>query len=369
MWREPFGPFCAASEGWGAMAVVLWTKDSGLSYDVCQASLGDEFSAVDRTDIWRGMVGDNQGIAKTQFGSPKDFWGRTWTQRALAKWDRDPDRLQLIEFASGAATYDRSDKAAVSDGDDSARLYIALSGRIRLLQSDHAVELGPGQMGVVRYCQGARVSYDDGFHGYLLNVPAYALPPAREPRGRLGLRPRNAVLRTVRLLADNLATERLELAEAEFIAISRALVDLVAGALDDRRAPQLDVHARIAADARRRIELYSDDPHLSVQTLADSLGCSRRQLEIAIKTVTGTTPGDQLRETRLQRAYERLADPNNTQAVVDVATSSGYNSLSGFRASFAARFDIQPGELKLQARSTGQSPPQPKPRTQTTDSR
>ncbi|WP_159080337.1 helix-turn-helix domain-containing protein [Nocardia suismassiliense] len=163
------------------------------------------------------------------------------------------------------------------------------------------------------------------------------------------MRPRNVILKTVRLLADNLCAERPVLTEAEFVAISRALVDLVAGALDDRRAPELDVYARIAADARRRIQLYSDDSRLSVQTLADSLGCSRRQLEVAIKTVTGKTSGDELRETRLQRAYGRLADPDNVQAVVDVATSSGYNSLSGFRAAFAARFDIQPGELKLQA--------------------
>ncbi|MFC9993841.1 helix-turn-helix domain-containing protein [Nocardia sp. NPDC127526] len=336
----------------GAMAVESWAKDSGLSYDLCQASLGAEFSAGDRTDIWRGFIDDSQGLAATRFGSPKDFWGKTWTQRALAKWNRDPDQLQLIEFTSGAVTYDRSDRVAVSEGDDSARLYIALSGRMRLLQAGHAVELGPGEMGVVRCRQGVRMSNDEGFHGYLVSLPSYVLPPVRDPWGRLGLRPQNAVLRTVRMLADNLAAERWELTEAEFISISRALIDLVAGAIDEQRAPQLDVYARLDADARRRIELYSDDSRLSVQALADSLGCSRRQLEIAMKTVGGKTPGEQLRETRLQRAYERLADPDNRQAIVDVAMSSGYNSLSGFRASFAARFGMQPGEVKRQARST-----------------
>ncbi|MFI9507866.1 helix-turn-helix domain-containing protein [Nocardia sp. NPDC052566] len=346
------------------MAVVSWAKDSesGLPYDICQSSLGAEFSAVDRTDIWRDYVDGNQGTAITRFGSPKDFWAKTWTQRALAKRIKDPDQLQLIEFATGAVSYDRNDKAAKSDDDDSARLYIALDGRINLLQSDHAVELTPGQMGVIRCDQGMIMSHDDGFRGYLITIPGYALPPTREPRGPLGIRPQNAILRTVRLLADNLAAERLELTETEFIAISRSLIDLVAGTLDDVRAPQLDVYARISADARRRIELYSDDFRLSVQTLADSLGCSRRQLEIAMKTATGKTPGDQLRETRLRRAYERLADPNNTQAIVDVATSSGYSSPSGFRASFTARFAIQPGELKLRARSTNQPPSQPKDR-------
>ncbi|WP_433575610.1 helix-turn-helix domain-containing protein [Nocardia brasiliensis] len=336
--------------------MVVWSKDTdlGLAYCVRQGSLGAERPATDRTDIWRDYVGANLGTATIRFGSPTDFWADAWTQQALAKRDKDPDQLQLNEVASGAVTYDRSDDAAKSDGDDSARLYVPLSGRMKLRQFDHAVELEPGQMGVVRFDRGMTMSHGDDFRGYILNIPSYALPPAREPRGPLGMRPQNAILRTVRLLVDNLAAERLELTETEFIAISRSLVDLVAGALDDRRAPQLDAYARIAADARRRIQLYSDDWRLSVQSLADGLGCSRRQLEIAMKTVTGNTPGEELRETRLQRAYERLADPNNTQAIVDIATSSGYGSLSGFRAAFAARFDRQPGELKLRARSTDQ---------------
>lgn len=342
--------------------------DSRLPYDVCGFFLGFDLPVVDRIDMWRDYVGGNQGTIKTQFDSSKDFWADTWWQRAPAMQEHDPDRLQLLEFASSAMVYDRGDKAAKSDGDNSARLLITLNGRLDLLQSDHAVTVRPGHMGVLRWDQGMIMSSSDDFHGYNINIPAYALPPARESRGPLGIRPHNAILRTVQLLADNLAADRLELTETEFMAISRSLVDLVAGTLDDRRAPQLDVYARLAADARRRIQLYSDDSRLSVQTLADSLGCSRRKLEVAIKTVTGNTPGNELREARLQRAYERLADPNNTQAVVDVATASGYSSLSGFRASFVARFDVQPGELKLQA-SSDQSPPRPKHRKQPPGSR
>lgn len=343
------------------VAVAKETK-SGLRYGVGAVSLGVDVPADDRIDRWLAYLGGKQGAGKALINSPETFYGSMWTQQALARRDHDPDRLQLIECASGAAIYERSDKVAKSDGDDSAKLMIPLAGRADMLQFGHAVALTPGQMGVLRWGQGMTISHGDGYRGYSFNLPAYALPPACDPRGPVGMQPRNAILKTVRLLADNLAADRLELTETEFVAISRSLVDLVAGTLDDRRAPQLDVYARIAADARRRIQLYSDDARLSVQSLADSLGCSRRQLEVAIKTVSGNTPGDELRHTRLQRAYERLADPNNSQAVVDVATSSGYDSLSGFRAAFAARFDIQPGELKVLARSPDPSPPQPKRR-------
>lgn len=343
------------------MAVMSWSDNSNpsLPYEVAQARLGLDISAVDRTDLWRGYVAHNRGALDIQFDSPADFWAEVWTQRAVASRSNSPGCLEFVEFVSGAAAYERSDDIAASDGDDTAGLYITVEGRVNLRQNDHAVELGPGRMGVVRYDQGMGVSHSDGAHGYLVSIPSYVLPAAREPRGLLGINPKNAILKTVRLLAGNLAAERLQLTAAEFTAISRALVDLVAGALDHQRAPQLDVYARIAADARRRIELYSNDPRLTVQTLADSLGCSRRQLELAMKTATGSTPGEQLRETRLQRAYERLADPENREAIVDVAMSTGYSSLSGFRASFAARFDMQPGELKLRARSSDLSPPRP----------
>lgn len=333
--------------------------DSGFPYEVCTAQLGTDLPPDDRVDLWQGYVGVNQSMSPALSGSRKEFRAKTWSQRALAKKENDPDQLQLVEFVTNAMFYERSDTFASTEGDNSARLLIPFTGQIDLLQSGHAATIGTGQMGLLRWDQGMTMSHDDGYRGYLVNIPPYALPPVRETRGPLGLRPQNAILKTVRLLADTLTAERLTLTETEFITISRALIDLVAGSLDHRQAPQLDVYARLTADAHRRIQLYSDDPRLTVQTLADSLGCSRRQLEIAMKTVTGKTPGDELRETRLQRAYDRLADPKNTQAIVDVATSSGYNSLSWFRVAFAARFDIQPGELKLQARSPDRPPPSP----------
>ncbi|MGX1778374.1 helix-turn-helix domain-containing protein [Nocardia brasiliensis] len=343
--------------------------ESSFSYDIREVSLGAELPADDRNDMWLNHLGGVHGTGKALFSSPKKFWGRMWTQQALAKKDNDPDRLQLVECTCSAVRYDRSDKVAGLDGDDSARLVIPLAGRAELLQSGHAAAVCPGQMGILRWDQAMVISHGDGFRGYSINIPAYALPTTREPRGPLGMRPQNAILKTVRLLANNLAEDRQELTGMEFIAISRSLIDLIAGTLDDRRAPQLDMYARLVADARRRIRLYSDDAHLSVQTLADSLGCSRRQLEIAMKTVSGKSPGAELRDTRLQRAYERLADPNDTRAIVDIAMSSGYSSLSGFRASFAAKFGLQPGELKLQARSPVQPPPRPKIRNRPPDSR
>ncbi|WP_157121678.1 helix-turn-helix transcriptional regulator [Nocardia miyunensis] len=327
--------------------------DAGVRYGVFQTSIGADLPAVDRIDMWHEHVGHNHGPVRTRIESPEGFQGWTWTQQALTTPDsNDPNKLQLVEFGSSAIEYTRSDEIAKNAGDDSARLLIPLDGQVHLAQCDHAVSLGPGEIGIVRWDREMAMSHGDDARAYILNIPAYALPPARGPRGPLGIQPKNFILNNIRRMIYSLAADRRTVTSTEFVEFSRAIIDLVGGTLDDRRAPELDSHARLAAAARRRIHLYSHDPDLTVRTLAEGLGTSRRRLETAMKKVTGRSPGQELRETRLRRAYELLADPGATQDVVDIATSCGYNSLSGFRASFVDRFGLLPGEVKHRARQS-----------------
>ncbi|MFF3571645.1 helix-turn-helix transcriptional regulator [Nocardia jiangxiensis] len=347
------------------MTVVAHGTDVGWHYGVLEVSLGAELPTVDRIDMWHEHVGHNHGPVHTRIEWPEGFSGRTWTQRALTtRGGTDSGMLQLVEFASSAIDYTRSNEVARNAGDDSARLIIPIDGRILLAQSDHAVCVEPGRMGILRWNQDMAMSHGDDFRAYILNIPAYALPPARDPRGALGIQPKNFILNNIRRMVDSLAADRRSVTAPEFVEFSRAIVDLVAGTLDDRRAPELDAHARLVADARRRIHLYSNDSDLTVRTLAESLGISRRQLETAMKKVAGRTPGQVLRETRLRRAYDLLADPDATEDVVDVATACGYSSLSGFRTSFVDRFGILPGEVKHRARSSQRPAPRPEKRAQ-----
>lgn len=336
--------------------MVAVTKGSGpgMHYDVFEVSLGTDLAAADRIAMWQDHVGRNQGVAQTRIERPRDFSGRTWTQRASAARDADldPDKLQLVEFASHAIDYERSAKMARDSDDRSARLVLPIVGQIHLCQLDHAVNVGRGRLGVVRWDEDTIVSHGDELRAYILNIPPYALPQSRGPRGPLGIQPKNFILANVRTMIDNLAKNRATVTPAEFVEFSRAIVDLVAGTLDDRRAPELDAQARLVAAARRRIQLYSSDPGLTVGTLAEHLGVSIRHLQNAMKAVTRHTLGEELRATRLQHAYQMLTDPDSTQDIVDVATACGYSSLSGFRDAFVTRFDIQPGELRVRVRAS-----------------
>ncbi|MBY8862056.1 AraC family transcriptional regulator [Nocardia sp. CA2R105] len=341
--------------------VIVVTKgaDPSVHYDVFEVSLDAGLPAVDRIDRWRDHVGRNQGEAVTRIGEPMNFWGRTWTQQALTTRndDGDPNRIQLVEFASSAIDYNRSDKAARSGEDHSARLFIPLAGEIHLAQSDHAASIGPGQMGVLRWDRGIALSHGDDVRAYILHLPAYVLPPARDPQGALGIQPKNFILRNVRSMVDSLAGDRATLSSAEFVDFGRAIVDLIAGTLDERRAPELDNYARTVANARRRIHLYYSDSDLTVGTVAEHLGVSTRYLQGAMKKVAQHSLAEELRTIRLERARDLLQAESETRLdIVDVATACGYSSLSGFRDAFVAKYGIQPGEFRLRTSASDRQP-------------
>ncbi|MEV0292918.1 helix-turn-helix domain-containing protein [Nocardia sp. NPDC050710] len=146
-------------------------------------------------------------------------------------------------------------------------------------------------------------------------------------------------------MTKELATHRDTMSGWEFVRINARLADLLTEALDERRAPYQDRLASIAKDAAAHIERYSDDPALTPAAIADHLGCSRRQLELALRTMN-TAPALFLRETRLKRARRRLRDPFTVGTVDAIAFASGFSSLSAFREAFRKRYGVQPGQVR-----------------------
>lgn len=334
--------------------------DPGERYDVFAVSLDAGLPEVDRIDMWRDHVGRNQGAAETRIENTKDFVGWTWTQVALTSGngDSDPNRIQLVEFGSSAIDYTRSGKIARADGDESARLFIPVEGTIDLAQSDYSATIKPGGMGVVRWNLETHLSHKDDLRAYIVNLPPYALPSSHDPQGPLGIQPKNFVLKNVRMLVENLTAHRHLVSAEEFIAVGHVIIDLIAGTLDERRAPELDGYARVVADARRRIRLYYSDSNLTVGTVAEQLGVSPRYLQRAVNKLGQRSLGEELRTIRLERARDLLLASSETiPDIVDVATACGYSSLSGFRDAFAAKYGIQAGEFAVQARSSDQQPP------------
>ena len=94
------------------------------------------------------------------------------------------------------------------------------------------------------------------------------------------------------------------------------------------------------ARTKKAIEERLADPTLSVETLAHALGQSRSNLYRRVTELTGKSPADLIRSTRLARAAEMLSAGAGN--VGEVAYGVGFESLSHFSRVFRAEYGVSP---------------------------
>ncbi|MGN0854557.1 MAG: substrate-binding domain-containing protein [Kiritimatiellia bacterium] len=83
---------------------------------------------------------------------------------------------------------------------------------------------------------------------------------------------------------------------------------------------------------------------LSVPQVVAALDCSRRMAELRFRTALGRTILDEIRETRLRRALELLANPN--QAIEPIANLCGWSSPVTLKRLFRSRHGMTMSEWR-----------------------
>lgn len=310
-----------------------------------------ELSKHDRPAYWREQVSANQGGARVDFSDWPNFLGALRVQRLTNYRLGD---FQNVEFESTAISYERTVAEIDADGDRSARLLVPRSGPLGIEQHGARVTLRPGQMGVVDWGQRMVLSHGDHVRGWILNVPADALRLPESPAGPsfLTLDTHDPLLGSVLALTEQLSHHGDSMTPSQFLRISTHWTGLLAGALDERRAPESTRFAAVSRDARLHIQRCSDDPRLTVDAVAEHLGITRRQLERAMRDF-GTSPHRYLLATRLDRAVKRLTDPRNAgRTIADIAYDSGFVTLSVFNKACRDKFGVPPGRLRQRSMTT-----------------
>lgn len=107
----------------------------------------------------------------------------------------------------------------------------------------------------------------------------------------------------------------------------------LAAEIGDRHPKLID----ILSDMKRR---FAED--FSVEDLASKHGLSRRGLERLFKGKVGVSPGEKLREIRLEHANSLLAETD--MSIIDVAVASGFSSPNAFRHAYRAAFGVAPSK-------------------------
>ena len=95
---------------------------------------------------------------------------------------------------------------------------------------------------------------------------------------------------------------------------------------------------------KEAIQSNMANPNLKMDELGDQLGISRVQLYRKVKTLTGLSPVELLRQMRLQRALTLLNSTMKT--VAEIAFEVGFNSPSYFTNCFKKQFGKLPMEMR-----------------------
>lgn len=120
------------------------------------------------------------------------------------------------------------------------------------------------------------------------------------------------------------------------------LKNIYSGAEAEEDKAADDPDTRFVADFRHRLKEHLSDSELNVETLAAELGLSRVQLYRKVKQLTGSSPVEIIRITRLKAAEQLLRTTSKT--VSEISYDVGFSSPSYFTKCFKDYFGHLPNE-------------------------
>lgn len=247
----------------------------------------------------------------------------------------------------------------VADGNDDLSLLLNPHGQggwIARQREEIACDAGSGclarndQPGRVDFCGAETHFLSIAFSRSLLEPMLADVDRASRDRLHTG-----EPLRHLTRLVLGVMSSRGSLAPQEAPGVADRLVDLAALALGARREAQRLARGRGLREARLRaikadMSVLAAQGDIALHWIAARHGVSPSYVR-ALFRHAGTSFTDYLLEQRLQRAFERLADPRHAATSISaIAYESGFNNLSWFYRAFKQRFAMAPGEVRDPAR-------------------
>ena len=113
---------------------------------------------------------------------------------------------------------------------------------------------------------------------------------------------------------------------------------------------QISLPSRDAEFLSRLLSLLEEkhsDPDFNIDELAQEVAMSRMQLHRKLKALTDQSPGEFLRNFRLERARQMLT--NTGMQVSEVCYKAGFNNVSNFSKVFKEFAGVSPSEFAASA--------------------
>jgi AraC-like DNA-binding protein len=259
---------------------------------------------------------------------------------------------RLVLYLSDRAEYVRT--AVQARRDRGYRFLLPLRGEMLMLQDDREARLRPGRGGLIAPAAAFRVVQPRPARALVMTIPAH------EMDGRLngpsspltGLDLSAGLGRVVADMVRAVGAERGTLTERQFDAACERITELLCILVAGHERPAAPGHlAEVEAVVRRHIRAHATDPGLTGAAMAQDLGWSLRQIQLALQRA-GTTPRDLIREERLRIVRDRLRNPlDRDVTITDLAHATGFSSASALSHAFRQRYGVSPRELRQRAAS------------------
>ncbi|NKZ04729.1 helix-turn-helix domain-containing protein [Actinomadura latina] len=228
-----------------------------------------------------------------------------------------------------------------------------LHGELLMLQDGRESRLGPGTGGLVPPAAPLRVVQRRPARALVMTIPAHEVDgrldlPARRPVTGLDLTA--GLGRVVADMVRAVGEERGTLSEPQFDAACDRITELLCLIVAGRGRPPAPGHlAEVEAVVRRYVREHAAEPGLTGAAMAQDLGWSLRQIQLALQRA-GTTPRELIREERLRLVRDRLRNPLYRHvSITDLAHATGFSSASALSHAFRRRFGLSPRELRRRA--------------------
>jgi AraC-like DNA-binding protein len=314
------------------------------TYSVESLSTGD-VAPRERAEFWREHIASYQSRMGYRYSRPDNFRGETIRQHT--------DTYQLVRFWSDEIEYTRTTRQVRQDPDENYRLLLPLGGEILLRQDDQEARLTPGTGALVTFGAPFACIQRAPTDAFIFTIPAHEVdgPLNRTSPLATGLDLSRGLGRVVGSMLNGLYEERDNLTDPQFNAVSDRVVELLCmlAVGDDR--PDAPGHlAQVEAMVRRYVREHAADPELTGAVMAQALGWSLRQVQLALQRV-GTTPRELIREERLRLARDRLQSTEFEHMTInDLAYATGFSSASALSTAFRQRFGLSPREMRYGSR-------------------
>ncbi|MGP4027038.1 helix-turn-helix domain-containing protein [Actinomadura sp. 3N407] len=256
---------------------------------------------------------------------------------------------RLVLYRSDRTDYVRTAGEARRDPDDAYRFLMPLHGELLVLRDSGQARLRPGTGGLLSPAAPLRVVQDRPARALVMTIPAHEVDDRLRPASPLttDLDLSAGLGRVVADMVRAVGDERETLTEPQFDAACDRITELLCIVVAGEDRPPAPGHlAEVEAVVRRYVREHATDPGLTGAAMAQDLGWSLRQIQLALQRA-GTTPRELIREERLRLVRDRLRNPLYRHVTItDLAHATGFSSASALSHAFRQRFGVTPRELR-----------------------